>query len=378
MTVNSRSSPCPCGSNHPYKDCCGKDIAGDSFSPEDAVRFARLKFIQYQQQQAARREIFGDVRPHIHCDFNDHKIVAVGSQVLFVPKNATFPDFLTGYLGQLLGKEWAESELRKPRDQQLPLARLWNAFSNELRRSIRDGRGKIHSVNEGAIAQWIQLAYDCYLLQHHSALQAEVLRRLKLPDLYQSARYELAVASLIVRAGFDKIAYQDSTRSGEKVPEFIATRTKAGEVISVEAKCRYRATSERQKTPNEEIRAGITRLLHKALQKSIHEPFVVFIDLNLPSFTGDVFASDWFREIANTIARKERRIKSATKFPATLLIFTNFPQTNSEIGFSGTRKTWISTPTIDPQYPFRHDEVVTVINRALDQYSNIPKDFEEQ
>jgi hypothetical protein len=71
-------------------------------------------------------------------------------------------------------------------------------------------------------------------------LDWDVRDRLKTDDQFQWARYELAVAAIFIRSGFD-IEWLDQRKGPGKRCEFIATHRLTGEVISVEAKSRHRA-----------------------------------------------------------------------------------------------------------------------------------------
>src|SRR4029077_19123154 len=109
-----------------------------------------------------------------------------------------------------------------------------------------------------------------------------IIERLRSMREFQGARYEILVASLFARCGFD-IAFVDD--QAKKNPEFFAT--KAGERVAVEAKSRRRSgvLHERGKYVAETApaQARIRGLFQEALdQDPGGVSFLVFIDVNLP------------------------------------------------------------------------------------------------
>ena len=70
-------------------------------------------------------------------------------------------------------------------------------------------------------------------------LPDSLIKRLKDFHKFQGARYEILVAAVFTRAGFD-IEWIDDTKASGKHPEFIATHKRTGRKIAVEAKSRRR------------------------------------------------------------------------------------------------------------------------------------------
>jgi hypothetical protein len=63
------------------------------------------------------------------------------------------------------------------------------------------------------------------------------MERIRLPDQFQGARYELSIAAVFSRAGYE---VEWLTARDRKLPEFIATHQTAKTEIAVEAKSRHR------------------------------------------------------------------------------------------------------------------------------------------
>jgi hypothetical protein len=53
-----------------------------------------MQFRAHQEGERLRKERYGNVRPIIHEDFQEHKFIAVGDQLLYSKAWKTFPDFL--------------------------------------------------------------------------------------------------------------------------------------------------------------------------------------------------------------------------------------------------------------------------------------------
>jgi hypothetical protein len=100
-------------------------------------------------------------------------------------------------------------------------------------------------VATGVINASLSLAYDLYFLQLVNKLPASLVDRLRDRVQFQGARYEIAIASNFVRAGFD-IELLDEKVKKEKHCEFIAKHKRTGTEVYVEAKSRVLASSTRQ------------------------------------------------------------------------------------------------------------------------------------
>ena len=66
------------------------------------------------------------------------------------------------------------------------------------------------------------LAYDLYTLDHQALLQTKLVKRLKVKEQFQGARYEIYVSAAFVRAGFE-MNLEDENDSTTTHCEFTAT-----------------------------------------------------------------------------------------------------------------------------------------------------------
>jgi len=305
--------------------------------------WVQKKLRDHEKKLAEHDERFGKVRPQIATDFHGHKVVAVGSKLHFGSKWKTFPDFLADYVKTVLTPEWGNIEIQKPLNERHTILQWYDTLCH-WQREHGDGSGEIfEGVPSGPVVAYYQIAYDLYVLGHHSSLQTEFVNRLKISDQFQGVRYELTIASTFIRAGFELEFLSEN--HDKKRPEFIATHKISGEKIYVEAKSRHRpgVLGFDSKTAGDDSlnRAGIRRLLHQALLKHVDGPYIICIDLNLPPISGSPFDTPIFKEVANTIATKERAVPNGGKFLASMILITNFPHHYGEEGKPDPSKTWI-------------------------------------
>ena len=128
-----RNDPCPCGSGKKYKNCCllreNSERGVPPFPPEfQAAIEAKTKAEQI------RRERFGEGRPVIHADFQEHKFVAVGNELHYSRDWKTFPDFLQHYIRNVLGSDWGNAELVKPPEERHPIIKWHDVMCRFQRR----------------------------------------------------------------------------------------------------------------------------------------------------------------------------------------------------------------------------------------------------
>lgn len=373
-----RNDPCPCGSGKKYKKCClqrnGAQPANPIISPSDIEEFQK-KISEHQRAEEERRHRYGNIRPIIHTDFQDHKFVAVGSEVHWSPSWRTFPDFLMDYIRHVLGSDWGNSELKKPFSERHQILQWYDHLCAFQRQQEPGPDGIYEAIPDGVVAAYLLLAYDLYVLRHHTALQAEVVRRLKHGDQFQGARYELFVAATFVRAGFE-ISYEDESDVTLTHPEFVAVHKKTDQQVSVEAKSRHRPgvlgqPGERQDP--EQLNLGARRLINQALKKQVANPYVIFIDLNLPTEFANLEKQPWINEIhadLNNLA-----LESGGILPFNMLIFTNFPHHYGDPGKPNPMKHTYVVEAVRPKLSSIYPEVMKSIEQAVLQYGNIPNEF---
>lgn len=376
-----RNDPCPCGSGKKFKKCClGKKSENkepqSSFKklPEDI----KMKILRHQTEEKARKDKFGEVRPIIHADFKGYKFVAVGNQLIYSQNWKTFPDFLLTYIGTALGPDWGNSELKKPFEQRHPIANWYVGMCHFQAKQKRGADGIFDAIPDGNMAAYLRLAYDLYVIKDNVAFQNGIIERLKIKDQFQGARYELFATATCIRAGF-KILYEDESDRSKKHTEFMAIHKETGQKIYVEAKSRRRPGVlgfPGDITDISEYKARVRRMLNKALQKPASEPYVIFIDLNLPPAPGKIFNKPWFQEVWESIYEDGGPTYERPD-PYNLVILTNHPEHYGEEGEPVPSGDFFSVFSKLPKIKPKHSKAIIAVLDAAEKYRNIPNEFPE-
>jgi uncharacterized protein YchJ len=377
VTKIGRNDPCPCGSGKKYKRCC-KPLRGGL----DSETLAR---IQHQlsakiERERRRLEDYGYVRPVISTTVKGCRIVAVGSTVYYSEKWKTVVDFLSYYAKEVLGGDWANREIEtKPLEERHPILQLYNSWCRfqQRHKTVKSPGGLHHGEADGPAAAYLQLAYDLYVLGDHLKLQESLVARLKHPDQFQGARHELAVATHCIRAGFD-IVHEDERDPTRQHPEFVATHKATGQVIAVEAKSRHRpGVLGFPGQPEESPKAGVRRVLQRALEKEIGLPYAVFVDLNLPpTEVDDVHDVPWLHELVAEV--EGLPTGEDGKHPYNFLMFTNHPEHYGAEAANKPGSDRVSMFSRKPRFQVRHPKALTALHDAAYQYGCIPMWFEEE
>lgn len=270
MSKPGRNDPCPCGSGRKYKKCHGGIAALDMLSRLNNPRTRQeLQTIvaSHEAKEFQRREQQGLGKSIISTEFQDYRFVAVGRTLHYSKKWKTFHDFLKEYLKMVFGKDWWMSEVAKPPEERHRIL-TWAVRSYEQSKAHMDHHGEgTPQPMTGAIAAYMRLAYDLYALKHAVDVQELLIDRIKHPETFPGACYEVRVAAALLRAGFT-LELQDETDRRTTHVEFVATNKESGATYSVEAKRR------------EGVRMKINKQMYRALSKRSDHPCIVFIDTN--------------------------------------------------------------------------------------------------
>ena len=392
----SRNRPCPCGSGKKYKKCHGaiprttRPPVAPGPTPRKVPPDVLAALARHNMRVQQWERTYGQVRPIVHADFQEHKFVGVGDTIYWAKDWKSFTDFLRHYIKRLLGSEWGNGELAKPPAEQHPIIQWYGSFLRMQERtratSAPDANGLYTSELDGPSRAYLLVGYELYVLRHHGALQERLIARLKQRDQFQGARYELTVTAAMIRAGFD-IDFEDETDTSTRHPEFRATHRVTGEVIAVEAKSRHRPgvlAFPGDQSPLAGFRVGIHSLLHDAFTKPTTLPYLVFVDANMPhEVASPLSIVPWQDEVMRTVAAVEDRLASEqlvyTGTIATAVIVTNDPDhygregdwriSRGHLGFRvGSNR---------PRHPLRNLRLLDEIQMAIKQRHNIPSEFPE-
>lgn len=374
-----RNDPCSCGSGKKYKKCC-LIASADSQIPSLPVEVIK-KFQEHQQNEIEREKLYGKTRPIIHSNFKGYKLVAVGTQLHWAKEEKwkTFPDFLLDYIKTALGRDWGNAELKKPLEERHQILRWYDDMCRFQQKQTKDKDGIYEAIPNGAFAAFLSLAYDLYILRHHKALQEDIIRRLKHPEQFQGARYELFATATCIRAGF-KIDFENEKDTSRKHPEFIATHIETGHKISVEAKSKHRegvlGYPGEQET-DDEIKLRIGGLINQALKKESNYPLVIFIDVNVPSSVAErTLEVPPPNGIAKTFDQITKTSDGKDLF--NLILFTNHPHHYGREDEPDPKKNVLAVISQKPKIVPASPQLLFALNQAALQYGHIPNEFPEK
>lgn len=214
----------------------------------------------------------------------------VGDRIVRVRCGSTYTTFLFEYLKNRLGQEWIDDRATSRQGNRHPILRSMRvAHSYHRFVHAHVPKSTTHFVHCGAQRELSTLANDLATLESFNSLPDELIRRLKDPNGYQGARYEIAVAGSLVRHGF-RLEWLPTCQS---TPEFIAIDPDTKDQFVVEAKSRHRDkqvqfVSRATAQSVEAINADVASLYLKATRKQdVKLPLAVFIDANVPHRVGD-------------------------------------------------------------------------------------------
>ncbi|MBZ0114146.1 MAG: hypothetical protein K8J08_16915 [Thermoanaerobaculia bacterium] len=287
-------------------------------------------------------------------------------------------EFLIHYLGEVMGSEWGNEEIRsKKLPDRHPVMQWYDGLcrSQTKYKDTLDESGFIHGVVDGRAWAYVHLAYDLYLMADRVELHDRLVDRLRDPREFQGARYELSVASHCVRAGFT-VAIEDDTDTSTQHPDFIATHKATGEVIAIEAKSRHRPgvlgyEVQALREPEPSVRS----IALKALKKRPAMPYVIFIDLNLPPID-ESNERTWENQIADDMERLRKLASGHHEMNAIML--TNYSPGYASRPFKAPRWSHRWYESTLPLHPVSHPEALADLRLAHETYGIVPLWFNDE
>ena len=291
MAKIGRNEPCPCGSGLKYKKCHAGPGGPPAGKAASAVPNLQHVLEQMRASERIRQAQQGLGRPIIALKSGDRQIVAVGNKVYFSNKWKTFPDFLVEHMKQKLGRDWGNAEIAKPLAKRHPVMQWYDAYCKYQQATIKTP-GEVCNANvTGIVACYLGLAYSLYLLDHNVEIQERLLGRLKDPANFQGAFYELFVANILIRAGF-QLTLENEGDGASKHCEFAAVSRETGKKYWVEAKMGSVAgvlgKTQQDGGGGRKTLGRLIPHLNNALAKPAADERLIFIDLNVePKFDRD-------------------------------------------------------------------------------------------
>lgn len=236
-------------------------------------------------KEALRVQQQGSGRPIVSAALDDVRLVAVGDTLFHSKSWKVFPDFLQTYIKMKLGVDWGNQELKKPLSERHTILHWYD----ELCRQQLDWvsfPGVIHGMPiTGAVICYVGLAYNLYLLDHNVELQERYLARLRNPENFQGAYYELVVAGILIQSGF-RLELEDETDETSKHCEFSAISMSSGKKYWVETKMRSvvgqfgKRNVDGVSSTRTDPTTRLSQHVSEALNKPAPDERLIFVDLN--------------------------------------------------------------------------------------------------
>jgi hypothetical protein len=287
MSNPGRNQPCPCGSGKKYKRCHGSYAVSDSLSPEIRAGIDQ-KIREAEALRKRREQQQGLGRPIVAVKMRAHQIVVVGHRMLCSEKWRTFHDFLRDFLFDLLGQEWLAQERAKALTDRHRIVRWFDQAIDSIRTTGSTESGIYIAPMTGAVRAFVNLAYNLYLIAHHSGQAGDKIiksyvGRLKSAraDDFSGALFETYAAAAFLKAGF-KLEFENERDGLTSHVEFIAAYPPSGKKFSVEVKTRERSMANGEDNVDDVKRLRVANKLNKALGKKAAHTRVVMIEVNVP------------------------------------------------------------------------------------------------
>lgn len=382
-----RNDPCACGSGKKYKKCCLREHEGLGIRAVKNLPEEELEYLREEEERkhglfsAILGEMHGYYLRHIQLVYKGKRVRAVYGSLYLRPPQETFHEFIIYILTSTLGEEWRKEQMDLTEGERHFIMKCYLKYNEWLKKNADSEEfkktGRFSGKPDG-YSQWIiSLAFDIYCLQHTKHLSPSVVSRLKQnSDEFQGARYEVAVASIFARAGFDIEFLDDKDKEkvvAEKHCEFIATDLDSGLKIAVEAKSKQRdgvLHRKGEKKGEDLMKGNVHNLIKKAMLKEVGGlPYFIFIDLNTPLSPGTkIEEKAWVNDIFGN-AKKQHNDVLTTKDNA--VIFTNFAHHYQEEEVASGSESLYSF-SLKPTHPI--DEKITnkIIN-VVNHYSAVPE-----
>ena len=367
-----RNDPCPCGAlksdGKPmkYKKCC--ELKQSPKVPQEVIDYFKNHM---PIPEPFEKGGFLTGRPFITEIFQGTRMRAVANVIYRRPIDETFHLFLLRRFSEILTQKWVEGEEKKSNPH--TLIRWFREMQSHINISDDKKDGSLHSVKmTGDMRSLLALAYDFYTLQHCSApVSQKLLNRLRDEQQFQGARYEIAVAGLVCRAGFE-IKWINNLG---KHCEFVGKHKVTGEKAAFEAKSHHRdgVLGRDGKFNAEMAKIKIINHVKEALQQTTTEdmPLVVFDDLNLPITSGvPLNEKKWFKEIENHL-EKYGFLKDPEYKRCAVLMVTNFSW-HFHYDIPPEQNELVAHFHQGNKYSLRMDTILQYLDLSAKQYGFVP------
>jgi len=386
-----RNERCPCGSGRKYKHCHGSIGRDDSYQFNESAFQRRLREVEAENAQREKQQGLG--KPIISTDFEGWRIVAVCNRIHYSKTWKTFHDFLGYYIFYVLGREWVDEQRTKPAQKRHQIMRWFDqTMRDALATAVEEG-GVFFGPMTGAQRAFLNLAYNLYLIAHHSepAKAESVLDnfvwRLKSArtDDFIGKLFETYASAAFLKAGF-QIEYENERDGSKSHVEFVATYPATGKKFSVEVKARNHTDGlqDDAKHPN------IWHKVKKALQKTVSHDRIIFVEVNIPDVVDQDYSGTWVEASLDKLKEAEGYVnRDGQPYPPAYVVITNHAYHNNldaaDAGLQAIAEGY-RIPDFGPRRQVsrfkdylenleRHKEIFALLN-SLKTHSHVPISFD--
>jgi len=386
-----RNDPCFCGSGLKYKKCCiNKEESVNNMTHERVVDPKELEMIRAEIEKKMGPE------PHLNMVpsqvWKGYRWRFIWNRVHWRPVNETFHEFILNIMKQVFGEDWRMKQMSLPEEERHILIKWVDSYKNwridneENRKKFSTKKDDEHTwsaIPSGDVQALMQFSYDTYCLQIIKKLPDFLIKKLMNRNEFQGARYEVAVAAMIARAGFE-IEFLDDQCGQEKHCEFIATQKSTKIKYGVEAKSRRRSGVIHQAGEfdyDEDYKGDVKNLLKKAITQQPKDlPYLIFIDLNLPPQPKVLLQNKkWFPDIKKIFDDRGTPTEENPD-PFNAVFITNFAYYyagQDEIAPAGEHLSIVSMRPknkVYRNYPVQDIQPIQDIGSSIDKYAQIPQE----
>lgn len=333
----------------------------------DRDKARKLPAVRDQQGSLVHRE-------PIETTFKGKRVRVVGDKLAVAPPERTDQEHYVDFLRDQLGDDWNQEQRALPESNRHVLHR-WNTEWDALRSGAAQpgyqalGNKQNSASATGNLNCLINLAHDVTTLADAMVLPEELVKKLRTVDQFQGARYEIAMAAVLLRAQFE---IEWIPREDRKRPEFNATNRHTGQKVAVEAKSRHReGVLGRQGEMPEEVKVDVSNLMAKALKKETDGlPFLICIDLNMPTAAPESF-SEWAKELEAGVLGRFSAGGQSDPDPWAAVAFTNYSWQWDGDNVAGDPLSCVAIPHHSVN-PLPHSEL-DLITQAISQYGEVTR-----
>jgi hypothetical protein len=298
-------------------------------SPPNAPITAQAAALAHAQRAVCPSALTA-VRPYRHAGVHRPPLIAGDERDRFIVRGervfhwgggGSFLNFLETDLLREMGSAFSGDTVH-------PLHVWWKAMRAQAEaRRAAGTHGKILSTV--AVLNFFTVAHDLFVLADNARPRERLLKSLRVADQFHGARYELMIASCMVRAGFT-IEFSDEAGSTRRHGDATAVHRRTGRTYFVEMKAKGRPGvlgKRGVRPPSEEMRRDVSRLLRDALEKPAEGERLIFVDMNLPPASASWSSEGvwWQDDAIASIRAVEAQPGKVTSDTTAFIVFSNLP-----------------------------------------------------